>query len=108
MLTFREFIEISEEQETLEEGAFRYRKKVKIFPGVKLNITNHGISGLSVGRSGHKALVTAGKRGIRHSFHIGKGLSFVAQKTKGKSKVSVQRARKGTNRKRPVRKGNIK
>ena len=106
MVSFKEFIE--EIEPSLEEGYFRYRKKVKIFPGVKLNITNKGVSGLSVGKKGKKALFTAGKRGIRHSFHLGKGLSFIAAKSgKGKSKGSIQRARKGTNRKRPVRKGNI-
>lgn len=53
---------------------FRYRKQIKIAPGVKLNISKSGIS-TSVGKRG--ATVNFSKRGTRTTFGIpGTGLSY--------------------------------
>ncbi len=53
---------------------FRYRKQIKIAPGVKLNISKSGIS-TSVGGPG--ATVNFSKRGTRTTFGIpGTGLSY--------------------------------
>lgn len=42
---------------------FRFRKSIKLAPGVRLNITKKGISSVSVGKRG--ATVNVGKKGTR-------------------------------------------
>lgn len=54
---------------------FDFRKRLKIAPGVKLNISKKGISSVSVGRTG--ASVSLGKKGVRSTVGIpGSGLSY--------------------------------
>jgi Protein of unknown function (DUF4236)/Excalibur calcium-binding domain len=55
--------------------SFRFRKSIKLAPGIKLNLTSKGLSSLSVGRNG--ARVNIGKNGIRGTVGIpGSGLSY--------------------------------
>ena len=52
----------------------RFRKSIKIFKGLKFNITSRGISSVSVGGNG--ATLNASRRGIRATASIpGSGLS---------------------------------
>jgi hypothetical protein len=54
---------------------FRFRKGVRIAPGLRLNITKHGISSLSVG--GRGLTFNLGKKGTRSTAGIpGSGLSY--------------------------------
>ena len=54
---------------------FRFRKSIKIFPGLKINLTHKGISSASIGKPG--ASVNIGKKGTRTSIGIpGTGLSY--------------------------------
>src|SRR6266545_4747259 len=56
---------------------FRFRKSIKILPGVKLNLSKSGIS-TSLGKRG--ASINIGKRGVRTTVGIpGTGLSYSAQ-----------------------------
>lgn len=53
---------------------FRFRKSIKIAPGVRINISKKGLSSLSVGRPG--ATVNINKKGTRTTLGIpGSGLS---------------------------------
>lgn len=53
----------------------RFRKSLKILPGVKLNVTNKGISSVSLGGKGLKTNI--GKKGVRTTASIkGTGLSY--------------------------------
>lgn len=54
---------------------FRFRKAVRILPGLRLNITKHGISSVSVG--GRGISYNIGKKGTRATGGIpGSGLSY--------------------------------
>lgn len=54
---------------------FRFRKSIKILPGIKLNVTHKGISSASIGRAG--ASVNIGKKGTRTTVGLpGTGLSY--------------------------------
>lgn len=54
---------------------FRFRKSIKILPGVRVNVSNKGVNSVSVGRRGAK--VNIGKKGIRNTVGIpGSGLSY--------------------------------
>jgi len=54
---------------------FKFRKSIKILPGVKINLTNKGISSASIGKQG--ASINIGKKGTRTSVGIpGSGLSY--------------------------------
>lgn len=65
---------------------FRFRKSVKLMPGVRLNIGKTGISA-SVGGKG--ATVNVGKRGVRGTVGIpGTGISYSEDLTPGRSKQS--------------------
>ena len=58
---------------------FRFRKSVKIMPGVRLNVSKTGAS-LSVG--GRGATTNLSKRGIKSTFGIpGSGLSYTTKTT---------------------------
>jgi Protein of unknown function (DUF4236) len=60
---------------------WRYRRSVKILPGLKINLSKTGAS-LSVGRPG--ATVNFGKRGVRSTLSIpGTGMSYVTQHSLG-------------------------
>lgn len=63
---------------------FRFQKRIKIAPGVRLNISKSGVS-TSLGRRG--ASVTVGKRGVRANVGIpGTGISYSEQLTSKRSK----------------------
>lgn len=71
--------------------AFRFRKSVKVAPGLRLNFSKSGVS-TSAGVRG--ASVTAGKSGLHGNVGIpGTGLSYRERldKPKSKSKASVRR-----------------
>ena len=54
---------------------FRFRKSIKILPGLKINLTHKGISSASIGKPG--ASLNIGKKGARTSVGIpGTGLSY--------------------------------
>ena len=54
---------------------FRFRKSIKILPGLKLNLTHKGITSASIGKPG--ASLNIGKKGTRTSIRIpGTGLSY--------------------------------
>jgi len=63
---------------------FNFRKSIKIIPGVKLNITQKGISSVSVGKNG--ARVNVGKKGVRTTAGLpGTGLSYTTHSPYKKS-----------------------
>lgn len=54
---------------------FKFRKSIKILPGVRVNVSNKGVSSVSVGKRGAK--VNIGKKGVRNTVGIpGSGLSY--------------------------------
>ncbi len=54
---------------------FKFRKSIKILPGVRINLTHQGISSASIGKRG--ASFNIGKKGTRTSVGIpGSGLSY--------------------------------
>jgi hypothetical protein len=54
---------------------FRFRKSLKILPGVRLNLTKRGVSSVSVGRRG--ATLNLSKRGTRATVGLpGTGVSY--------------------------------
>lgn len=60
---------------------FRFRKSVKLMPGVRLNI---GRSGISASIGGKGASVNVGKRGVRGTVGIpGTGISYSENLTPG-------------------------
>lgn len=65
---------------------FRFRRTVKVMPGVRLNVGKKGVS-VSAGRRG--ANVTLGKTGVRTTFGLpGTGLSHTTlhrRKAKGRT-----------------------
>lgn len=66
---------------------FRFRKSVKIAPGVKLNLSKSGGS-LSIG--GRGATVNLSNKGVRSRYSIpGTGLSYVTQTSSGKTKQNT-------------------
>ena len=61
---------------------WRYRRSVKIFPGLKMNLSKTGTS-FSMGRPG--ATVNFGKRGVRSTVGIpGTGISYTTHHSLGK------------------------
>ena len=59
---------------------FRFRKKVKIAPGIDLNLTKKGISSTSIGKKG--ATFNLSKKGITQTIGLpGTGLSFRTDKS---------------------------
>ena len=54
---------------------FRFRKSIKILPGIKVNLTEKGVSSASIGKRG--ANINIGKKGTRTTVGIpGSGLSY--------------------------------
>lgn len=53
---------------------FRFRKSIKIMPGVKLNIGKRGINSVSLG--GHGYTKNIGKSGTRDTINLGHGISY--------------------------------
>lgn len=63
---------------------FRFQKRIKIAPGVRLNISKSGAS-VSIGKPG--ASVTIGKKGVRTNVGLpGTGASYSKQFSKKKKK----------------------
>ncbi len=63
---------------------FRFRKSIKIAPGIRINLTKKGVSSVSIGKRG--ATVNVGKKGTRGTVGLpGSGLSYSAYKAHGKS-----------------------
>lgn len=53
----------------------RFRKSIKILPGIKVNISKKGISSIGLGKSG--ASINLNKKGIRTNIGIpGTGISY--------------------------------
>ena len=70
----------------------RYRKRIKILPGVHLNISNRGVSA-SFGGPG--ATVNVSKRGTRVTTGIpGTGLSYSSYVSRGRNRRRLPRARR--------------
>ena len=68
---------------------FRFRKSIKIAPGVRINLTKKGVSSVSVGKRG--ATVNVGKKGTRGTVGIpGSGLSYSSYKSHNKSKATPE------------------
>lgn len=62
----------------------KFHKRIKIAPGVKINITHKGISSVSVGGKG--ATVNLGKKGVNATTSIpGTGLSYIHKLSGGAS-----------------------
>jgi len=78
---------------------FRFRKSIKIAPGVRINISKKGLSSLSVGRPG--ATVNINKKGTRTTVGIpGSGLShssYSAHNKPAKKPSSPPRVEQDTN-----------
>lgn len=69
---------------------FKFRKRVSIIPGVKLNITSKGISSVSLGGKG--ATLNIGKKGTKATVGIpGSKMSYSKRIGNKKSKKSNQR-----------------
>jgi hypothetical protein len=67
-----------------DKMGFRFRKSIKIAPGVKLNLSKGGVSA-SVGQKG--ATVNVGKRGAKATVGLpGSGLSYTQNLTPTKKK----------------------
>jgi hypothetical protein len=59
----------------------RYRKTVKILPGIKLNLNQNGFASVSIGS--RKANINISRNGIRANFGIfGKRLSYTTRRKK--------------------------
>lgn len=68
---------------------WRFRRSLKIAPGLRLNIGKRGISSLSVGGRGVR--MTFGKQGIRQTVGLpGTGLSFSSNSRLGSSRANSQ------------------
>lgn len=61
---------------------FRFRKQIKILPGVKLNLSKNGLSSVSIGKAG--ATLNIGQNGAKVTTGIpGTGMSFAQRLTVG-------------------------
>ena len=68
----------------------RFRKAVKLFPGIRLNVTKHGLSSLSIGGKG--LTYNLGKKGSRGTVGLpGSGLSYSRYAQYGKKSVTETR-----------------
>ncbi len=66
-----------------------YRKKIKIAPGVKLNITKKGVSSVSIGKRG--ASLNINKHGSQATFGIpGSGVSYKTKRSGAKKKEQAR------------------
>ncbi len=60
---------------------FRFKKSIKILPGVKLNLSKKGISSLSIGKKG--ATININDKGVQASLGIpGTGMSYTTKRKK--------------------------
>ena len=61
--------------------AFRFRKSIKILPGVRVNLSQKGISSVSIGKRG--ATVNINDKGTKITLGIpGTGLSYTTKTNK--------------------------
>lgn len=75
---------------------FNFRKSFKIAPGVRLNVSKKGVTGVSVGGKG--ARVTVGKKAVRSSVSApGTGVSFSKVSSFNSAQPSIQEQRKKWN-----------
>ena len=69
----------------MKEGAivgFRFRKQIKILPGLKLNLSKNGLSSVSIGKAG--ATLNIGQKGAKLTTGIpGTGMSYSQKLTGG-------------------------
>ncbi len=66
-----------------------YRKKIKIAPGVKLNVTKKGVSSVSIGKRG--ASFNINKHGSQATFGIpGSGISYKTKRSGAKKKQEAR------------------
>lgn len=71
---------------------FRFRKSIKIAPGVRVNLTKKGVSSVSVGKRG--ARVNVSKKGTRSTVGLpGSGLSYSSYQSHAQSKPLSQQTR---------------
>lgn len=85
---------------------FRFQKRIKIAPGVRLNISKKGLSSVTVGRNG--ANVTVGRNGARANAGIpGTGLSYSRQITNRRSGTAIPNHETNTEYSLPYRKVSI-
>lgn len=76
--------------------SFRFRRSIKLFPGVKINLSKSGPS-LSVGPRG--ASINVSKRGTRATVGIpGTGLSYSQRLTQAQDSASAPAKEDGTGR----------
>lgn len=66
---------------------FSFRKRIKIAPGVKVNLSHKGLGGFTFG--GKRARVNIGKRGTSVGGSIGGGLSW-SHRLGGKGRQAVR------------------
>ncbi|WP_081403514.1 DUF4236 domain-containing protein [Acinetobacter sp. HR7] len=67
---------------------FNFRKSIKIAPGIRLNLTQKGISSVSMGTKG--ARVSAGKRGVQSTLGVpGTGLSYTHKLNSSSKSVKI-------------------
>ena len=60
---------------------FKFRKSIKLLPGVKLNLGKKGISSISIGKKG--ATINISKKGIKTNLGIpGTGISYTTKRKK--------------------------
>ena len=60
---------------------FKFRKSIKLLPGVKLNLSKKGISSVSIGKKG--ATVNISEKGIQTTLGIpGTGMSYTTRRKK--------------------------
>ena len=63
---------------------WRFRRSLKVGPGIKVNLGKAGVSSLSIG--GHGATLNVGKRGVTTTVSVpGTGLSYQHRYTNGQS-----------------------
>lgn len=109
MLTFREFSKKIDEDPALAESYVRYWHTKQITSHIKANFSKKGLSGVAIGKKGHKPILTIGKKGIRHSFSSKKfpGFSYVV-KTQPLGSVQKPVKQKRLPKKLKVKKTHIK
>jgi hypothetical protein len=60
---------------------FRYRKSIRILPGVRLNLGNRGLASISIGKRGFT--INISKRGIQTTVGVpGTGVSYTTKRKK--------------------------
>ncbi len=69
-----------------------YRKRIKIAPGVNLNVSKKGVSSVSIGKRG--ASLNINKQGSQATFGIpGSGISYKTKRSGSKKKTQAQQTR---------------